>query len=852
MIRAMKHKGFKSLCKVLAGITFCFLVVWCGMMFSSASVRASSHSCGSTDINPYPSESVGTINSSKGKYPLHKTWTFYVLSTEPLNLQVWGYRDGQDPDSHTDYGRAWNSGNGYDDTISITTSGKKDYKDSDNVMKYKYTITMNKTRIDGRTPWLDISAKNTSAYTVQQVVKDRDVEYYSEPAYKTDPYGCCRNATSDMDGSDEKWDEGHVHTYMGYSFHAKIIRVPIKYNLQLDLDGGKITNPAAKSTYPGFYAAGERLTGGIIGSASVAKDGYTFKGWSGGGTIIYDQYGNLNYPAGSKTIKLSSGEVWCENGIYKYNKCTYLKAVWEKNPEKYNLTLDFNGADSIPKYTGTYKKINEQKYTYTPYFTEGTRSTIYGSGSVKKANYVFRGWYWSNGTTETKVFDSSGNPIPDTVLGNGEKIFDSKGNYVRKSGTELYARYYATTTIKYHAENEANSFSKKYTEDEGQKLTKVNDWWKQQRKGSTWIGWSETKDSSKVGYSDECSVSNPWIRSHVGKTVDLYSVWDKPTAKIAPTTNNTSFNCNGTTYYKAPVEFEVTGSDDVFEISSVSIWSSRDGSRIDSNTSSYKTKFGVGDCISTDLIRAYGECTAGDGVSETVSCDAHLDETAPTISSNVMDYGSGTVKTSSSDSQSGVATITLEYLRDGTWNEKTHYDTNSAEYGSCDSRISVGSTYYGCKHRIKVTDHVGNTSYTRPFFVVPLELTTLLSKYNGDTAYNTQTLTFIAGGDLTATLKVKVSGYPDRIKYEYAPELGQATEEYNVTPNESGNVYETKTFTVPYTIPHDTDYYVKVTAYRTVDDDNTDVVSTIEYVRMADIDFSIFKSKIIYQSGMHM
>ena len=54
MIEAMKHKGFKSsLCKVLAGITFCFLVVWCGMMFSSASVRASSHSCGSSDVDPY-------------------------------------------------------------------------------------------------------------------------------------------------------------------------------------------------------------------------------------------------------------------------------------------------------------------------------------------------------------------------------------------------------------------------------------------------------------------------------------------------------------------------------------------------------------------------------------------------------------------------------------------------------------------------------------------------------------------------------------------------------------------------------------------------------------------------------
>ena len=56
----------------------------------------------------------------------------------------------------------------------------------------------------------------------------------------------------------------------------------------------------------------------------------------------------------------------------------------------------------------------------------------------------------------------------------------------------------------------------------------------------------------------------------------------------------------------------------------------------------------------------HGQSTAGSGVSDVASCDVNLDETAPEISSNVMDYGSGTVKTSSSDSQSGVATITLE------------------------------------------------------------------------------------------------------------------------------------------------------------------------------------------------
>lgn len=370
----MKYKGFKSLCKLLIGMSFCFLSIGYGMMAQTTSVEAKSCSyCGSPDASPYPESSIGVINKGHGYRPLHKTWTSYVLSTEPLNIQVWGYIDGQSPDDHTDSGRAWNSRNGYGDTISITTSGKKDYKDSDGIMKYKYTITMNKTRIDGRTPWLDISAKDTKSYTVQEIKEWRDVEYYSEPQYNRDPFGCCHNATADMDGSDEKWDKGHVHTYMGYSFNAKIIRVPIKYNLQLDLDGGEITNPDASSTYPSFYEAGGRLYGGIIGSGSVNKDGYTFKGWSGGGTIVYDQYGNLNYPDRSKTITLKTGETWCKNGIYTYNKGTYLKAVWEKKPEKYNLTLDFKGAKEIPSYSGDYEKINDQKYRYKSYFTEGSK-----------------------------------------------------------------------------------------------------------------------------------------------------------------------------------------------------------------------------------------------------------------------------------------------------------------------------------------------------------------------------------------------------------------------------------------------------------------------------------------------
>ena len=460
-----------------------------------------------------------------------------------------------------------------------------------------------------------------------------------------------------------------------------------------------------------------------------------------------------------------------------------------------------------------------------------TKATDWWKG--QKPGYTWLGWSETKGARKVDYRDEC--PVADAwIKSHAGKTVD------------LYSVWNTKVTIRLHSEDEKHNNVKSYELEAGGNITKATDWWKGQKPGYTWLGWSETKGARKVDYRDECPVTDAWIEAHAGKTVDLYSVWDRPTATIAPTKENISFKCNGTTYYKAPVEFEVKASDKVFSISSVSIWSNKKGSLTKSFTSSYKKKFDESDCISPDKIRVYGKSTAGEGESETVNCDVYLDRTAPVISSNVMDYGSSIVKTSVTDSQSGVATVILEYLKNGTWNEKSHYDTKSTEYSSCDTRLSVGSTYYDCKHRIKAIDHLGNVAYSASFYVIPLQLTTALSKYNGETVYNGGILTFIAGGDLKATLKVKVSGYPDRIKYEYAPELGQATEEYNVTPNESGNVYETKTFTVPYTIAHDAKYSVKVTAYR-----DDELISTIEYVKMTDIDFSKFKSSILYQSGQH-
>lgn len=105
---------------------------------------------------------------------------------------------------------------------------------------------------------------------------------------------------------------------------------------------------------------------------------------------------------------------------------------------------------------------------------------------------------------------------------------------------------------------------------------------------------------------------------------------------------------------------------------------------------------------------------------------------------------------------------------------------------------------------------------------------------------------FKAGGDFNVTLNTKITGYPEKVKYEFSNELGQVTDTHVVTYDDDGNAVETKQFLIPWQIEHDKKYYVKVTAYR-----GNEFLSTVEYVKVTDIDFSKFRSNIIYQSGQH-
>lgn len=363
--------------------------------------------------------------------------------------------------------------------------------------------------------------------------------------------------------------------------------------------------------------------------------------------------------------------------------------------------------------------------------------------------------------------------------------------------------------------------------------------------GYSFVGWNTKADGSGTMYKAGDVVNASNLASANGSCT-LYAQWDKPTATVEPTENNTSFTNNDVTYYKDPVEFEVKGTDKYFPINGVSIWTDKDNIRIDCKGSSYTKTYDKTYCVEPDIITVYGQSRTESGISEVVSKDVHIDVTPPEITKCVVDYGQGKVNIGSTDSQSGIGNIKLEYLKDGTWYTENEYETKETEYDECDISLDTTSEYFKYIHRIVVTDHLGNSAYSSEFYVVPLTLTSSLSKLNGDTAYNNQTLTYLAGGDLNAYLNVKITGYPDSVKYEFANELGQPVDEHVVTYDANGEVVESKQFVIPWQIEHDKDYYVKVTAYR-----GNESISTTEYVKLVDIDFSIFKSVILYQSGQH-
>ena len=477
------------------------------------------------------------------------------------------------------------------------------------------------------------------------------------------------------------------------------------------------------------------------------------------------------------------------------------------------------------------------------------------SNEFSRSGYKFIGWNEKPDGTGTDWTSRIGKPF--------------KWNYT--NDVTLYAQWQGIKAkICYHSEDEKHNITKEYQVDAGQKFETASDWWRKQKftsaykpGNSIFAGWTTKKGSTDDMYSENAAVPNKLITDNVNSTIDLYSIWDKPTVTITPTSNNVSFNCNNKTWYKDTIEFKLTGTDKRYNVIGFDFvlngnksgnWRTTNNGKSLTHTFStsefytggLRTVISKGNPFTVKVWSESSTATSGIpmGSSDALSTQYWIDFTAPDLTYSVD--SSHNIKATATDGESGVDTIDLQSYRDGQWVSVKKVTASSSQYGQFVNTFNLNQSDYKYRYRITATDHLGNSKTSNEFYVVPLTLSASLSKLNGDTVYDTTPLVFIAGGDLNATLNVNITGYAEKVKYEFANELGQVTDTHVVSYDASGNTTETKQFLIPWEIEHNKDYFVTITAYR---GGKTAIAKRV--VKLSDIDFSKFRSNILYQSGQH-
>lgn len=598
------------------------------------------------------------------------------------------------------------------------------------------------------------------------------------------------------------------------------------YTLTFDANGGLVNDNETTAKCTPTY---DKPFFNDVEYLNPQKTGYTFAGWytaKTSGTQIYNNKGKCT----------NDGTYW-KNGNWHYTGNATLYAQWKANT--YKVIYDSNGG------TGT---MSADTATYDSNYTTK-------SNEFSRSGYKFIGWNEKPDGTGTDWTSKIGKPF--------------KWNYT--NDVTLYAQWQGIKAkICYHSEDEKHNITKEYQVDAGQKFETASDWWRKQKftsayepGNSIFAGWTTKKGSTDDMYSENAAVPNKLITDNVNSTIDLYSIWDKPTVTITPTSNNVSFNCNNKTWYKDTIEFKLTGTDKRYNVIGFDFvlngnksgnWRTTNNGKSLTHTFStsefytggLRTVISKGNPFTVKVWSESSTATSGTpmGSSDALSTQYWIDFTAPDLTYSID--SSHNIKATATDGESGVDTIDLQSYRDGQWVSVKKVTASSSQYGQFVNTFNLNQSDYKYRYRITATDHLGNSKTSNEFYVVPLTLSTSLSKLNGDAVYNGQTLEFIAGGDLNATVNVNITGYAEKVKYEFANELGQVTDTHVVSYDASGNTTETKQFLIPWEIEHNKNYYVKVTAYR-----GSESASTVEYVKLSDIDFSKFRSNILYQSGQH-
>ncbi|MCR5502287.1 MAG: leucine-rich repeat protein [Lachnospiraceae bacterium] len=129
----------------------------------------------------------------------------------------------------------------------------------------------------------------------------------------------------------------------------------MEYHVTYDPNGGAGDVPAAAT-----YDMGTDIT--LPGEGNLQKVGYDFLGWS------------------TRKVPIVTDTIYEPGDTYpSIARNVTFYAFWKKQPAKYTVTYDANGAEGVAPADNT-------KYL------EGSDVTVLGAGTLHKEGYVFRGW----------------------------------------------------------------------------------------------------------------------------------------------------------------------------------------------------------------------------------------------------------------------------------------------------------------------------------------------------------------------------------------------------------------------------------------------------------------------------
>ena len=237
--------------KLFVGLIFCFMVLGGSMITGTATVKAD----------------------------IYKTLSFDIYSGEPLDIGFPGYDDKKDGTPEV---ANWNS-YGNRGTI-ISTGGRTPIKTGPDAGRYKYTITMNKVNVTGKTPWLKIKVKNNSDCIAQS---------FGFSDTKQSPGLSSSNGSPHYTGDKYKNDGDSLLVYMGLAFAETRIDARIGYDLTIAYNGAttkptggasSIKSDGTAATWKGYfhrhhyradmpYYNDSGAIPGIFGSGDIKKKG---------------------------------------------------------------------------------------------------------------------------------------------------------------------------------------------------------------------------------------------------------------------------------------------------------------------------------------------------------------------------------------------------------------------------------------------------------------------------------------------------------------------------------------------------------------------------------------------------